>query len=417
MAKLSRARSCNAVTLGLFVLACRPAHGTSARPSDAPARVEPAAHGGAVEPGDPRPAAVDDAPPVEPATARIGPIRREAAFVFVPHPGAATLARLAKTLRAVTVGADLRVELGCPDGARVIEGKHGRKLALADESAAAAVVDPQAKWIAVALASGRVTVFARSQSKRIGTWIGRDPIAVASDMLVLRDECRWLALDPGEPTVAPRVLADDVCGEVLHVDRERRRISIAQTGADAAVRALVHVGGSEIERVELPGDPVMTSAAMSGDGEILCGLFAIAGKSVLQCRPTAGGAFEKIASGVLAPLRFAVDAPRLAFTARERGGVPELHVADFQQRFVRALGRVHQHRFAFLPGGDRIVAFEGGRGVVFQLDSGFVVPFGGREDDWVGVVALPGNPDAFLATRLRSRCADLVRVDLPATPG
>ena len=50
---------------------------------------------------------------------------------------------------------------------------------------------------------------------------------------------------------------------------------------------------------------------------------------------------------------------------------------------------------------------------MFELDSGFMVPFGGREDDWASVVALPGTHDAFLATRLTKRCVDLVRIDLP----
>src|SRR5690349_20079461 len=115
------------VTFGLSVLACRHAHerGTVDGGGATTAPTDGGGADGADDP-DPRPrtdvtaAAHDDPKPAEP---RIGPIRRAAPFVFVPHPGAATLARVAKTLRAAALGpsADLRVEIGCPSGARVVD--------------------------------------------------------------------------------------------------------------------------------------------------------------------------------------------------------------------------------------------------------------------------------------------------------
>jgi hypothetical protein len=373
--------------------------------------------------GDPDAAPVRDGGANDDANAsqepRLGPIRRAAPFVFVPHPGAATLARVTKTLRAVAMGpsAELRVEIGCPAGARIIDRTKVLKLPLGKEEARSAVVDPAAQWIAIELAKGRVAVFSRAQLRRLGTWDGSQPIALASDLLVMRHDCRWVGVDPSKPDVKPKVLADNLCGEVVRVDAAARRVSIAETIPDGAgVRAIVHVGdGGDPVRLELPTDPPLSGAAMSADGKILCGIFAGPGKPTLQCRPLDGGTFERVAQGVVGPLRFATDEPRLAFAVAlgASNEAMDLHVADFEQRFVRKLGKVHQHRFAFLPGGERLVAYEGGRGIVFDLASGHLVPFGNREDDWAAVIALPATQDTFLATRLHKRCNDLVKITLP----
>jgi len=410
------------MTVGLGVLACSHAHGLAGRGGGG-ATKPPVDAGGAPGERDPGAAKTPDrgaVPDAEtPAGPRIGPIRRAAPFVFVPHPGTATLARVTKTLRAATMGpsAELRVEIGCPEGARVVDRGKTLRLPLGKDEARSAVVDPGAQWIAVELARGRIEVFARAQLRRLGTWDGQQPIALASDLLVMRHDCRWVGVDPSKPDATPKVLADDVCGDVVHVDAAVRRISIAQPIPDGAgVRAIVHVGdGGDPVRVELPTDPPLGAAAVSADGKILCGIVSGPGKPTLQCRPLAGGPFERVAQGVVGPLRFATDMPRLAFAVALGTGndAMDLHVADFDQRFVRKLGRVHQHRFAFLPGGDRLVAYEGGRGIVFQLDSGYLVPFGGREDDWAAVVPLPSTQDAFLATRLHNRCNDLVKITLP----
>lgn len=411
------------MTVGLGVLACSHAHGTNGGGSTKP----PVAEGGVHGEGDPDGAPANDdgaGHDVRKAEeARIGPIRRAAPFVFVPHPSNATLARVTKTLRAAIVGpsAELRVEIGCPAGAKVVEGNKVQKLPLGKDEARTAAVDPAAQWIAIELAKGRVAVFTRAELRRLGTWDGRQPIALASDLLVMRHDCRWVGVDPSKPDQAPKILADDVCGDVVHVDRAARRFAIAQTNANAAgVQAIVHVGdGGEPVRLVLRTDPPLEAAAISADGQILCGIFSGTGRSTLQCRALAGGAFERVAQGVVGPLRFASDKSRLAFAVALGSGTDamDLHVADFEQRFVRKLGRVHQHRFAFLPGGERLVAYEGGRGIVFDLGSGYLVPFGGREDDWVGIIALPATQDSFLGTRLRNKCADLVRIDLPKDTG
>ncbi len=408
------------MTVGFSVLACRHAHEPD-KVDGGGGATPPTDGGGAdgVDDPDPRPptdvdaAARDDPKPAEP---RIGPIRRAAPFVFVPHPGAATLARVAKSLRAAAVGstADLRVELGCPTGARVVARAKAAKVPLAKkDETRTAVVDPGGQWIAIELAPRRVDAFTSAAPRRLGSWPGDRPLALASDLLVVRDECRWLAVDPSKPTEPPRVLADALCGEPIHVDAAARRIAIAETPTEgASVRAIVALAdGAEPQRRELPAD--VTAAAISADGKILCAVFGGAAKPLLQCRPIEGGTFERVAQGVEGPLRFAADAPRLAFAVKSAGDGLDLHVVDFEQRFVRKLGKVHQHRFTFLPGGERLAAYEGGRGIVFELDSGFMVPFGGREDDWASIVPLPSTHDAFLATRLVKRCVELVRIDLP----
>jgi hypothetical protein len=409
------------VTLGLGVLACRHAHETKPRAGGGDTR-PPTRTGGTDGGADPHAGTGDPAAPdptVTPNAARIGPMRRAAPFVFVPHPGSAQLERLAKSLRAVALGptASLRVEAGCEGGARIVDNGKSQRLPIGKERTTVAVVDPSSSWIAVELAGARVAVFARADLRRLGTWDGAQPLALGSDLLAIRHDCRWVAIDPSKPKDAPRVLGES-CGDVIHVDAPGRRFAIAEPIAETTgVRAIVRLGdtGAAV-RHELPTDPPLGSAVLSSDGRILCGVMAGAGKPTLHCRALEGGAFERVAQGVAGPLRFAADAPRLAFAIAGATAAEgfDLHVADFEQRFIRKLGKVHQHRFEFLPGGERLVAYEGGRGVVFQLDTGFVVPFGDREDDWVGVVPLPGKQDSFLATRLRNRCADLVRIQLPA---
>ncbi|HET6583469.1 MAG TPA: hypothetical protein VFG69_08475, partial [Nannocystaceae bacterium] len=377
--------------LALGVLACRPAHSTD---GGAVSRPQGGGAHGAGERGDPGPhgdPVADGGSEVVAAEARIGPIRRAAPFVFVPHPRAATLARVAKALRSAAIGAtpELRVELGCPGGARVVDRATAKKIPLGKDEARAAVIAGDGQWIAVELQADRVALFSRASAKRLGTWNGARPIALAPDVLVVRDQCRWLAIDPGAPTEAPRVLADQACGEPIHTDLAKRRIAIAETVADSAsVAAIVHVGpDAEPSRLALPAGAVVTSVALSSDGEILCGVFtAEHEKSLLQCRNLAGGEFERVGQGVVGPLHFAADARRLAFTVAVTDDAMDLHIVDFAQRLIRRLGRVHHHRFAFLPGGERLVAYEGGRGIVYELDTGFLVPFGGREDDWVGIL-------------------------------
>lgn len=410
--------------LALGVLACRHAHSPDPVAGGDPPDDRGGAHG-AGESGD---SGASNDPGSDPgadvvaADARIGPIRRAAPFVFVLHPRAAKLARVAKGLRSAAIGPtpELRIEVGCSDGVRVIDRDAAKRLPLGKkDEPRAAVFDPAAQWIAVELQAGSVVLFSRPRLERLGAWDGARPIALASDTLVLRDECRWLAIDPATPKQPPRVLADKACGEPIHVDTAKRRIAIAEVREETTnIRAIVHVGPDvESSRVELPTDVPVTSVALSSDGEILCGVFTAAQKKpMLQCRMLAGGEFERVAQGVVGPLRFAADARRLAFTVAVAEDAMDLHIADFGQRLVRKLGRVHHHRFAFLPGGERLVGYEGGRGIVYELDTGFLVPFGGRDDDWVSILPMPTTPSTFLATRLHDKCADLVRIDLPKDP-
>lgn len=161
----------------------------------------------------------------------------------------------------------------------------------------------------------------------------------------------------------------------------------------------------------------MFAPALAADGSIFCATFDREGSDVLECRVRDGVGFERVAKDVFGTPRFADDVRRLVFTVGHANSPPrELHLLDFDHRIVRRLGRVTHRRLSFLPGGEHVVAFDGGRGLIFDLDTGLVTSFGDEHDDWVALGGA-GQPGGFFATRLRTRCAELVHVQLPPPDG
>lgn len=363
-------------------------------------------------PSDPPPADPVAAPVDAEPTPRIGPMHREAPIVFQPSPAPAELRRLAKSVRAVAGSADgrVRVELGCKKSGRIVDGDRETKLALRDATAIA--IAPRGDEIAFE-SGGAITVVASNDAHTRGRWPGTAPVWLDDDTLAFKDGCRWLAL--GRADTEPQAIGES-CGERLAIERSAKRVWLAELGDEVdgrrAARALVGLapGSAEIRSELAPG---LFAPVLSHDATILCGTFDHEGQPLLQCRLREHGTFERVAQGVSGTPHFAADARRLAFTVGTAGALQQdLFLADFETKLVRKLGKVAHHRLEFLPGAERVVAFDGARGLVFELDLGVVVPFGEHDDDWVALAG--ASPDGFLATRLRGQCSELVEVRLPS---
>ncbi|MBX7084340.1 MAG: hypothetical protein K1X88_34360 [Nannocystaceae bacterium] len=394
----------------LAVVACRPA---PARVLD-PTPIAIAGHRAAPPPVEPEPA--------QPPAKRLGPLHRAAAFLFQPSPDAATATTVRSKLRLVAATATgERVEVGCKRGTTLVD-REGREHALALRPDAV-VIAPDGAAIA-ARSGGRVAVLALPQGRALGTWDGEDPTWLADGTLALRHGCAWVAIAPQQPDTPAQSLGEH-CGAPLLSEPGTARlwfaVSDAQPRADddarAPTRALLGLspGQTALEQ-PLGGDVPMFAPRLSHDGSIVCATTQRRGHALLQCRLRDGGVFEPVAQDVVGQPVFADDAPRLLVTVGDREtGQRDLHVVDFALKIVRRLGHVAHHRFAFLPGAERVVAYDGARGLVFELDTGLVSPFGDEHDDWVAVVpdAAGGSGDSFLATRLGRPCAELVRVQLP----
>jgi hypothetical protein len=384
----------------IVLFACTPAPTPSTPPAAPVAR----------PPSDP-PAHDPIAAPLEPAP-RVGPLHREAPIVFQPATAPAELHRLAKSLRRVAASADgrVRIELGCKSGMQVVEGDHHATLPVRDASAIA--IAPRGDAAALEQ-GGSILVVALPDGRARGSWTGTEPLWLDEDTLAFREGCRWLALARDDATPQP---FGESCGERLVVERGARRLWLAELGDEVDTRkpARTLVGlapGSTELRSEL--EPGLFAPVLSHDASILCGTFEHEGQLLLQCRHRERGTFERVAQGVSGTPRFAADALRLAFTVGTVGAPQQdLFIADFDTKLVRKVGKVAHHRIEFLPGGDRIVAFDGARGLVFQIDLGIVVPFGDQHDDWVALAS--STPESFVAARLRKRCSELVEVRLPS---
>lgn len=369
-----------------------------------------------------RPPAV--APTVEaprPPPPRLGPFRRESPILFQPsaiHAAITPVARSVRSWAASTDGA-ARVELGCRSGVRVVDAGGTRAVgADADRVAIAADGAEIAREHA-----GRIARIDPTTGRTRASVEGTDATYLAAGVLAFRRGCTWFTLrdDATEPTPI-----GDSCGQPIRSERDRPRLWLAELvpPADAGVpgrdvvAALVGLEPSATPlRLELDDAGPMYAAAISPDASIVCGTFVDGGHDVLQCRLRDGGEFERVAKDVFGTAQFADDGRRLVFTVGDRTHPPrDLHLIDFDHRIVRKLGRVAHHRLAFLPGGEHVVAFDGARGLVFELDTGWVTPFGGESDDWVALGPLD-QPGGFLASRLGRRCAELVRVALPAREG
>jgi len=362
------------------------------------------------------PPVVEVSPPIveaKPEPPRVGPLRREAPILFQPSLVHAAIAPLSRAVRGGAAGRDgaARVELGCRRGVTVVDAAGERPVGGA---ATRVVIAGDGREVAREHA-GRI------HRTRLGTrevpsvLDGADATyldAPDGPTLAFHRGCEWFAAASGGPAVS----IGSSCGAPIRVERGRARLWLAESaGADAS--GLPAIVGLEPGRppitIDLSASPGMSAPAMSADASILCGTFVDAGHDILACRLRDGGEFETVAKDVFGTAHFADDARRLVFTVGDRAHVPrELHLVDFDHRIVRRLGRVAHHRLAFLAGGEHVVAFDGARGLVFELDTGWVTPFGEEADDWVAL-GDADRPGTFLASRLRTRCAELVRVELP----
>lgn len=389
--------------LGLTLLACTPP-----RPPVVAADATPITA--------PPPSVV--APPAEPPPPipRLGPFRRESPILFQPSEAHALIEPVARSVRAWAVSRDgaSRVEIGCKKGVRVVDARGSRAIAGAADRV---VIAADGSEIAREHA-GRVH---RGEDNNTGALDGTDAIYLEDRTLAFHRGCEWFA-HGGE--AAPASLGES-CGTPIRSERGRARLWLAELdppapgGADGrpreAVRALVGLeAGQAPLRIDVASERPLYAPALSADAGILCATSDDRGHDVLQCRLREGGELERVAKDVFGVPQFADDAHRMVFTVGDGTHLPrDLHLIDFDHRIVRKLGRIAHHRLAFLPGGEHVVAFDGARGLVFELDTGWVTPFGEEGDDWVALAGAD-QPGSFFATRLRTRCAQLVRVRLPA---
>jgi hypothetical protein len=392
-----------------MLVACAPTPAVTSSTAPPAVAIEDTTH-------TPQPAVVQPPPrEPEPAPARVGPMHREAPIVFQPA-APAELRRLAKSLRTVASSNDgrVRVELGCSRGGRIVVDGQARDAPGSVTTAEAIAIAPRGDAAAFERA-GKITVLELPQARVRGSWTGADPRYLDDDTLAFRHGCHWVALARGGDTPTP---LGDACGQPLRVEHGHPRLWLTEpadeVGGRRAVRALIGLApGEAAQRVDL-GDGAF-DPVLSHDAAIVCATFVHEGQPLLQCRPRAGGSFERVAQGVIGIGQFAPDAARLAFTVGEPSAQQhDLFVADFDTKLVRKLGRVAHHRIEFLAGSERVLAFDGARGLVFEIDLGVVVPFGDEHDDWVGLWVAHGDPDGFVASRLRKRCAELVYVRLPS---
>jgi hypothetical protein len=386
------------VLIGLAISACRP-------PATAPAPV-------AETPiTSPPPPVMDPTPPPSDPAPRIGPFHRDAPILFTPSDTPAVVEPVTKAVRGWASSRDgiVRAEIGCKKDVRVIDGTGTRKIA---KQADRVVVSPDGAD--VALERGGQVHF------RDAATAGTEAVFLHGGVLAFRRACTW-------HTGVDAAVIGEGCGAPILVERERPRMWLAElepktAGPDGRERQLARalVGlepGRPPIRIELAAEGRMFAPVLSADATILCATFDDRGHDVLECRLREGGPFERVARDVSGPPMFADDAPRMVFTVGDPTHPPrDLHLADFTQGTIRKVGRVAHHRLEFLPGGEHVVAYDGARGLVFELDTGLVTPFGEESDDWVALAG-DGNAGSFFASRLRRQCAELVRVRLPARDG
>jgi len=383
------------LVLGLALPACKPP-----APAIAPAPETPIT---------PTPV-VAEPEPSKPPVLRVGPFRRESPILFQPSDTHAVIEPVTKAVRGWASSRDgaTRVEIGCSKGVRVIDGAGARTIGKTADHVAIAndgsdVAHEQA---------GKI----RHGPKDALAIDGTNATFLDGGVLVFRRGCAWFAGSDAQPL-------GESCGTPIRVERDHARLWLAEVDPPSkdpegrerkAVRAVVGLEpNAPAIRVELVDGGPMYGATLSADASILCATFDEAGHDVLQCRLREGGVFERVAKDVFGTPMFADDAPRMVFTVGDRTHPPrDLHLVDFTHKIIRKLGRIAHHRIEFLPGAEHVVAYDGARGLVFELDTGLVTAFGEESDDWVALAGA-AQRGSFLASRLRRQCAQLVRVRLP----
>lgn len=356
-------------------------------------------------------------PPVEPVPATLGPLRRAGPILFTPSRTAATLQLQAKKLSRWAGAADGRgrVEIGCAKGVRWREGERAADIVrTADDVAVAAdgtelVVVQGEALTRHTIVDGRASPASAIEGE-LASYAGDHALAV-------RRGCTWFARTNDGSTIE----IGDSCSAPLAADRVRPRwwFALSDDAAPPGARpGFTMTGALALSPDAAPmrvsfGDRRARNVTVSPDGSIVCGIFDERGSDVLDCRPSETGDLERIAVDVFGAPRFAEGGRRMVFTLGDEDHVPRtLELVDFQHRLVRRIGRIAHHRYDFLPGGDHVVAYDGARGLVFELETGFATPFGEADDDWVALGPGP-RPGEFLASRLRGRCVELVKVGLP----
>lgn len=368
--------------------------------------------------GTATPPVVAPPPEVAPPITTLGPLRKAGPILFTPSRVAATVTSQVRSLAswAGTVDGRARAEIGCKRGVQWRDAASTSDVAARADTV---VVAPDGSEL-VLVSKGQLArhTIGDGRPSTASVLTGDQAVYAADHTLAVRRGCTWFAsAADGSP-----IEIGDSCGALVQTEVSRPRWWFAEP-ADKPTPAGARPGFTIASALALSpdaapmrvsfGDRLARAVAVSPDGQIVCGIFDERGHDVLDCRLSESGELERIANDVFGAPRFAEGARRMVFTIGDEDHVPRaLELVDFQHKIVRRLGRIAHHRFDFLPGGDHVVAYDGARGLVFELETGFATPFGDADDDWVSLGA-GDRPGTFLASRLRARCVELVRVELP----
>ncbi len=352
-----------------------------------------------------------DVPPPPP---RLGPLQRASPIFFQPSHERVAIAPVVAAVREWTASDDgaTRAEIGCRRGVRLVQadgirsvGRTATRVTIARDGGELAREE-----------GGRIhRVDARTGSEH-GAVEGSEATYLDDGALAWRRGCEWHVLEVGAD--APAMLGRG-CGRVIRSERGHARLWLSEHSTDTLdaasgpVTAIIGLAPDQVPlRIAL--EPPARDVAISPDASILCVSVLVASHDVLRCRLADGGEFENVADDVVGTPQFADDARRMVFTTGHEAHPPhDLHLVDFDHRIVRKLGRVAHRRLAFLPGAEHVVAFDGARGLVFELATAWITPFGEASDDWVAIGPAP-EAGSFFASRRRAKCPQLVRVGLPS---
>lgn len=371
-----------------------------------------------------RPAATQPADDGSEAAAarKIGPLKRESAFLFQPHPERVTSSLLAKQANAGAVSPDgtTIAAWGCGQPPRF--GPLGGEL-IALPGAGAPLegrFSSDSRFLALALEGGRIAVHELPAGNPIGPgFLGKQP-RFAGGHLVMNHDCQWVTADLSDLETDPAPLGPRRCGGLLHVAKDGASVVVeSRTGDASAVRELHRLGvldgTDELVAAAREGDPMITPV-VSPDGKVVCYVLPRRGSPTLHCQPLeTGSKRERVAINADGPMAFDRSGRRLLFAVGTPGkALRDLHVVDFDLGLIRRVAHTPHQQWSFLPEGFRAVVHQGGHALVYDLRTGWLLPFGDKDNPWTFISAVKGSATDLIARAPKKKCAHLRLVRLPA---
>ncbi|MBI5511805.1 MAG: hypothetical protein HY903_23870 [Deltaproteobacteria bacterium] len=135
--------------------------------------------------------------------------------------------------------------------------------------------------------------------------------------------------------------------------------------------------------------------------------------AALYCIDLAGRGARLVAAGPVASIVADDGQSQLGFLDLDSPRTASLFVADLDAWSLRRLGPTGASTFAFLPGGRRLVGFDGGRGGAVLLDVGgrFRLELLAADEPVTSIAVVPGTDRRLLAIRAHKGWSELVDLD------